>query len=118
MDCKNKSKKAAEPSSARLPAPFALYHGVFEHAYESCQLGPHMRETGSSHICSQGRKNNATPWGYLLMCVRVCLRFCVFSVRVPLSVALLEGRGLEKEVSFDFENRKLVSVLVMEFGKE
>lgn len=57
--------------------------------------------------------------GYLLVCVRVCLRFlCVSRPSPSLSLALLEGRGLEKEVSFDFENRKLVSVLVMEFGKE
>lgn len=72
------------------------------------------------YLLSRPPKNNATPWGLSFdVCARVLAFFVCFpSVSLPLSLALLEGRGFEKEVSFDFENRKLVSVLVMEFGKE
>lgn len=78
-----------------------------------------MRETGSSHNLLSSPEEQCNSMGLSFdVCARVPAFLCVFSVRVPLSVALLEGRGLEKEVSFDFENRKMVSILVMEFGKE
>ncbi|KAL2288855.1 hypothetical protein FJTKL_03503 [Diaporthe vaccinii] len=83
-----------------------LYHRVFEHAYESCQLGPHMREDHIVPYLLSRPKNNATPCGYLLVCVRVCLRFVVPSV-VPLSLALLEGRGLGERGIVRFRQQKI-----------
>lgn len=51
------------------------------------------------------------------VCVRVCLRFVVPSV-VPSLWLFWRAVAWEKEVSFDFDNRKLVSVWVIGIGKE
>lgn len=62
------------------------------------------------YLLSRPQEQCNSMWLSFGVCVRARVLAFRVSVRRPLSLALSEGRGLEKEVSFDFDSRKLVSV--------
>lgn len=89
--------------------------------------GPTHRETVITLYLLSKAEQYATPCGYLLVCVRVrvrlrlrmcvCLRF-VFPFVSPSLWLFRRAVAWEKEVSFDFDNRKIGIGIVHGMGKK